>query len=87
MGENCCTLYNHVAPPGSPSCAGIPFAIGPLNDMTNMAMQVSASSRHVGGVNVLMGDGGVHTVTNSVDLGVWRALGTRNGREVVDLPF
>jgi prepilin-type N-terminal cleavage/methylation domain-containing protein/prepilin-type processing-associated H-X9-DG protein len=87
MGENCCTLYNHVGQPGTPSCAGIPFAIGPLNDMTNMAMQVSASSRHAGGVNVLMGDGGVHTVSNNVDLSVWRALGTRNGHEVIELPF
>jgi prepilin-type N-terminal cleavage/methylation domain-containing protein len=83
MGENCCTLYNHVATPGSVSCAGIPFP----GSMTNMAMQVSASSRHPGGVHVLTGDGSVHFVSNNVDLGVWRALGTRNGKEVFNSPW
>ena len=79
MGENCCTLYNHVAGPNSLSCAGFPFG----GNMTNMAMQVSASSRHTGIVNVLMGDGSVRVANGSVDLGVWRAVGTRNGGEVV----
>jgi hypothetical protein len=83
MGENCCTLYNHVATPGSVSCAGIPFP----GTMTNMAMQVSASSRHPGGVHVLCGDGSVHFASNSVDLGVWRGLGTRNGKEVFSAPW
>jgi len=83
MGENCCTLYNHVAPPGSPSCAGKPFP----GTMTNMSMQVSASSRHLGGVNVLMGDGGVHSVMNSVDPTVWWSMGTRNGADPYASPF
>jgi hypothetical protein len=55
--------------------------------MTNMPMQVSANSRHTGGVHSLMGDGAVHFFSNSIDLGVWRALGTRNGSEIVDNPF
>jgi prepilin-type N-terminal cleavage/methylation domain-containing protein/prepilin-type processing-associated H-X9-DG protein len=79
MGENCCTLYNHVATPNSVSCAGIPFP----GTMTNMAMQVSASSRHAGTVNLLMGDGSVRSASASIDLNVWRAVGTRNGGEVV----
>lgn len=83
MGENCCTLYNHVATPNTPSCAGKPFP----GTMTNMAMQVSASSRHVGAVSVMMGDGGVHMVTSSIDLGVWRSLGTRDGGETFTSPF
>ena len=83
MGENCCTLYNHVSGPNSVSCAGIPFG----GNMTNMAMQVSASSRHVGGVQVMMGDGSVHFASSSIDLGVWRAMGTRNGGEAFSSPF
>ena len=79
MGENCCTLYNHVATPNSVSCAGTGFP----GTMTNMAMQVSASSRHLGAVNLLMGDGSVRSASSSVDLGVWRSVGTRNGGEVV----
>ena len=83
MGENCCTQYNHVATPNSISCAGIPFP----GSMTNMAMVVTASSRHIGGVQVMMGDGAVNFASSSIDLGVWRALGTRNGREVFSSPF
>jgi prepilin-type N-terminal cleavage/methylation domain-containing protein/prepilin-type processing-associated H-X9-DG protein len=82
MGENCCTLYNHVATPNTHSCAGTGFG----SDMTNMAMQVSPTSAHPGGVNVMMGDGSVQFVTNGIDLTIWRGLGTRNGGEVVILP-
>jgi len=79
MGENCCTQYNHVATPNSRSCAGTGFT----GSMTNMAMQVSANSLHTGGVHVMMGDGAVRFVSDSIDLGVWRALGTRGGGESV----
>jgi hypothetical protein len=82
MGENCCTLYNHVSTPNTNSCAGIGFG----SNMTNMAMQVSANSYHPGGVEVMMGDGSVRFTANTVDLSTWRALGTRNGRESVELP-
>ena len=83
MGENCCTQYNHVATPNKLSCAGTGF----IGTMTNMAMQVTANSRHTGGVQVMMGDASVHFVSDSVDLGVWRAIGTRDTGEVVELPF
>ncbi len=83
MGENCCTQYNHVATPNTPSCAGTGFS----GSMTNMAMQVSANSRHTGGVHVLMGDGAIHFFSDNIDLNVWRAVGTRNGTETVQTPF
>lgn len=82
MGENCCSQYNHVAVPNTTSCAGTGFA----GTMANMAMQVSASSHHAGGVHVLMGDGAVNFANNNIDLTVWRSIGTRSGREAV-APF
>jgi hypothetical protein len=81
MGENCCTQYNHVATPNKVSCAGTGFP----GTMTNMAMQVTASSHHVGGVHVMMGDGATKFVSDSIDLNVWRAVGTRAGKEPADL--
>ncbi len=42
-----------------------------------------ASSRHPGGVNVLMGDGTVRFVKNTVNTVAWWAIGTRAGAEVV----
>jgi prepilin-type N-terminal cleavage/methylation domain-containing protein len=83
MGENCCTQYNHVAVPNSYTCGGTGFP----GTMTNMAMQVAPSSRHEGGVHVMMGDGSTHFCSENVDVGVWRAIGTRAGKEVVTLPF
>jgi hypothetical protein len=79
MGENCCTQYNHVAVPNSTSCGGTGFT----GSMTNMAMQVSANSRHTGGVHAMMGDGATRFISSNIDLNVWRALGTRAGGEVV----
>jgi len=79
MGEMCCGLYNHVAPPNQTSCA----APGFTGNMANMAMQVPPSSLHPGGVNVLMGDASGRFIKNSVDLQTWRNLGTRNGGEVI----
>ena len=85
MGENCCTLYNHVATPNSVSCAGTPYTNAP--NMTNMPMQVSANSKHTGGVHTLMGDGAVNFASTNIDLNVWRALGTRQGYETFASPF
>ncbi len=79
MGENCCTLYNHVSTPNTISCAGTGFP----GTMTNMAMQVTANSRHIGGVQVMMGDGSVRFAGNSINLALWQGLATRNGGEVI----
>ena len=79
MGEMCCTTYNHVMPPNSTTCAGVPFP----GNMANMAMAVPPSSNHPNGVHILFGDGAVRFVTNSIDINTWWALGTRNGGEAV----
>ncbi len=81
MGENCCTQYNHVAVPNTTSCGGTGFP----GTMTNMAMQVSAGSRHGGGVQTMMGDTSVRFMTSNIDLKVWRAIGSRADGEVVTL--
>ena len=41
------------------------------------------SSWHPGGVNLLLGDGSVRFVKDSVDVATWRALGTIRGGEVI----
>jgi type II secretory pathway pseudopilin PulG len=57
------TLYNHVRPPGSfPSCLA--------DDGCTACM--GASSGHVPGVNVLIFDGSVRTMTPRIDLTIWR---------------
>ena len=44
----------------------------------------TARSYHAGGVNTLFMDGSVRFITDSIPQATWRALGTRNGGEVVD---
>lgn len=40
-------------------------------------------SRHTQGIQSLLGDGSVRFVSDSIDLGTWRSLGTRGGGEVI----
>ncbi len=44
---------------------------------------VTSRSYHPGGAEVLLTDGSVRLVSETVELGVWRSLTTRAGREVV----
>jgi prepilin-type processing-associated H-X9-DG protein len=83
MGEDCCTLYNHVSTPNTLYCGGVPFPGG----MQNMAMDSPPSSAHTGGVNVLLCDGSVHFIFNAISLPTWQALGTRNGGDILGSDF
>lgn len=49
----------------------------------NSYAAVTARSYHPGIVNALMMDGSARAVSNSIDRSVWRAMGTRNGGEVL----
>jgi prepilin-type N-terminal cleavage/methylation domain-containing protein/prepilin-type processing-associated H-X9-DG protein len=48
---------------------------------------VTSRSYHAGGVNVLLMDGSVRFVRDSISSATWRALGTRAGGEVVGSDF
>lgn len=86
VGAMTCIEYNHVATPNARSCAGMMSGMmgGGSSMMVNMSVQIPSSSYHPGQANLLMGDGSVRAVKDSIALNVWRALGTRNGAEVVD---
>lgn len=77
------TMYNHVAPPNwrAVDC-GTRSAIP---DAPGEHAIISARSKHTGGVNVSMGDGSVRFVSDSVDLVIWRAVGTRDVGEVASI--
>jgi prepilin-type processing-associated H-X9-DG protein len=81
MGEMCCTTYNHVGLPNTNTCSVQPGTFGP--SMSDMGMQVPPTSHHTGGVNVLMCDGDVRFIVDSISFPTWHALGTRNGLEIL----
>lgn len=68
------TRYNHLLPPGRPSCKG---------EKTWDGVAMTANSRHQEGVNVLWGDGAVRFVSDTIDSTTWKALGTIAGSETV----
>ena len=70
-GHTPCRYY-HASPPNSRSCMFPPSRIS-----------TTANSRHAGGVNVGMTDGSVRFFKTAINLVPWRAVGTRNGGEVV----
>jgi prepilin-type processing-associated H-X9-DG protein len=69
------TLYNHYYPPniaGKWDCG---------NGSHNKGLS-TARSFHAGGVNVLLADGSVRFLRDSIDMPTWRGMSTRNGGEV-----
>lgn len=75
------TLYTHAQPPNGsvPDCleggSRVPYAVA------------TARSWHPGGVNLLVADGSVKFATEKTSVTIWRALGTRNGAEIIDGSF
>lgn len=70
--------YNHVATPNS----RIPDCLSGLS-VPNGEGVLSARSWHPGGVNIVLADGATRFVSDSVDLRVWRGIGTKWGTEVI----
>lgn len=64
------TFYYHINTPNRRSCMFPPQRI-----------MTTANSRHNGGVNLAMCDASVRFVNDQVDRALWRATGSRNGRE------
>jgi len=78
------TMFNTLQ---TPNDSQFPFnacrlACGPGCNMDN-ATSYAASSSHPGGVNVLMADGSVKFIKNTIARTTWWALGTRANNEVV----
>ena len=67
------TSYNHIVILNRQSCF----------NADNQHSSATAGSLHLGGANVLFGDGSVRFLKNSLALQIWHAIGTRNGNEAI----
>jgi prepilin-type processing-associated H-X9-DG protein len=70
--------YSHNMLPNEPSCHHFDGGTDWGGDTL-----MSASSRHTGGVQILMGDGAVRFVSDNIDKTIWWGIGSRNGNETV----
>jgi prepilin-type N-terminal cleavage/methylation domain-containing protein/prepilin-type processing-associated H-X9-DG protein len=70
------TRYTHVMPPNTWSCD---YGQGG----SSIRGAHTASSRHVGGVNVLFCDGSVKFIKSTVNVSTWWALGTKSNNETI----
>jgi hypothetical protein len=68
------TRYNHVLTSGHKTC---------INGVTWNGVAMTVSSRHGQGVGLLLGDGSVRFVKESISPAVWRAPGTIAGGELI----
>jgi prepilin-type N-terminal cleavage/methylation domain-containing protein len=72
------TRYHHILTPGKPSCL-----LGGVQDYDCQAV-VTATSRHPGGVHLMMADASVHFIKATIDPRVWSSLATTSGGEAID---
>jgi prepilin-type processing-associated H-X9-DG protein len=79
IGENLQTAYTHTGPPNAE------FVDCGFDGVRPRCGAFSARSMHPGGVNCLFADGRVRFVASSIELGAWRALGTRSGAEAINI--
>lgn len=78
VGSFVTAMYNHTRTPNDPRPNCYNFATGRSRYFQG---RMAASSRHPGGANLLLADGSSRFVSESVDLGVWKAVASRNLQE------
>ena len=86
-GDYTTTRYNHIMPPNGKSCSQTSsgaFNAIPINEDGGAT---TASSGHNSGVNLACADASTHFVSDSIDVAVWNALGSRDGEELVSNQF
>ena len=79
------TMYNHVAGPNWQGYDCGNFSSIP--DTPGEHAILSARSEHPGVVNVCFGDAHVSTISEGIDIDIWRALGTRANAEIVSSDY
>jgi prepilin-type processing-associated H-X9-DG protein len=72
--------YQHLLTPNTRNCR---YGGSSTQTISGQNTANTPSSNHPGGVNVLMGDGSVQFVQNSIDQHIWWGMGSRNGGETL----
>lgn len=73
-------VYQHLLTPNTLNCRNTNSS----DDYSGSNYAYTPSSEHSGGVNLLMADGTVHFIGDSIDRQIWWALGSKNGGEATN---
>jgi prepilin-type processing-associated H-X9-DG protein len=86
-------MYSHYATPNSPQSENWHYSVAssgkaklpPITTYSGgwPALMPVARSYHLGGVNVTLGDGSVKFVQDGISSGLWTALATMDGGDLV----
>ncbi|WP_439628038.1 DUF1559 family PulG-like putative transporter [Gemmata sp.] len=71
------TFYTHTVPPN--------YAGRDCTSSTGILIHLASRSAHMGGVNIVLADGSVRFVSDTIPMDNWRAAGTRAGGETLPL--
>jgi prepilin-type processing-associated H-X9-DG protein len=80
QGAMCATLFNTIVPPNGQNDSWAycdAYASGAVSNISN------SDSYHPGGCNVLLADGSVRFIKDSINQLSWMSLGTISGSEVI----
>ncbi|HEV7223073.1 MAG TPA: DUF1559 domain-containing protein [Pirellulales bacterium] len=78
------SMYNHIRPPNDSNVdcrGGLPHSSRSDQWWIRLSHNIAAHSYHPGGVNALFCDGHVQFVSQTINLFIWQALGSRAGGE------
>ena len=78
-GDYTVSRYNHIMPPNTASLVVAGNASDLAAAINSGPQATTVSSRHPGGVNVVMVDGSVRFIRNDVNIVVWQGLGSITG--------
>ena len=82
-GMETMTMFNTIVPPNSKQYQWAGCRLDHEGGGFAFGQYSNATSAHPGGANVMMGDGSVRFVKDSINLQTWWALGSRNGGEIL----
>ena len=83
LGNSGYTLFNTVVPPNSKQYPWANCRVDCNNCGPDSSNFMNAQSNHPGGVNVLMGDGSVRFIKDSIQQIIWMRIGTAGANDTV----